>query len=166
MQALRWLMPRTGSAPVLRAAAPLSAVTVALVGWAATYGVLLAVVTVFGMAFGALEVAAKAQGSAVENGYGRPLMGLMHAGWPVGAGLGAWPRRRAPVQTSRMSRPWSARRPSRRRSRWRWVPPCFTAPGPRCLPHDWAACTGIGGYSPSSTCSVSSRSAAWFWKAR
>ena len=88
MQTLRWLMPRIGSAPVLRVAAPLSAVTVALVGWAATYGVLLAVVTVFGMAFGALEVAAKAQGSAVENGYGRPLMGLMHAGWPVGAGLG------------------------------------------------------------------------------
>ena len=88
MQTLRWLMPRTGSAPVLRAAAPLSAVTVALIGWAPTYSVLLAIITVFGMAFGAVEVAAKAQASAVEHGYGRPLMGLMHAGWPVGAGLG------------------------------------------------------------------------------
>lgn len=37
------------------------------------------------MAFGAVDVAMNAQGSAVERAYGRPLMNGMHAGWCVGA---------------------------------------------------------------------------------
>ncbi|WP_345389299.1 hypothetical protein [Nonomuraea salmonea] len=39
----------------------------------------------FGMAFGVMDVAMNAQGSAVEQAYRRPLMNGMHAGWCVGA---------------------------------------------------------------------------------
>lgn len=44
----------------------------------------------FGMAFGAVDIAMNAQGSAVERAYDRPLMNGMHAGWcagAIGAGL-------------------------------------------------------------------------------
>jgi fucose permease len=88
MQALRFVMARVGSAPVLRAATPLCAVSVAMVASAPSYPLLLVEVGLFGVAFGAVDVAANAQGSIVERAYGRPLMNSMHAGWPVGAGLG------------------------------------------------------------------------------
>lgn len=88
MQALRWVMARTGSAAVLRVANPVYALALVLVAAAPTYGFLLAAVAGFGMGFGAVEVAAKAQGSATERAYGRPLVVGMHAGWPVGAGVG------------------------------------------------------------------------------
>jgi MFS family permease len=88
MQVLRYLMARAGSATVLRIAAPVNAVSLTLVASASTYGLLLAAVALFGVAFGAVEVAAKAQASEVERSYGRPVMGGMHAGWPIGAGVG------------------------------------------------------------------------------
>jgi MFS family permease len=88
MQVLRPVMSRVGSACVLRVAAPLYAVSVALVASAPTFGLAMLEVAMFGVAFGAVEVSAKAQGSAVERAYGRPLLGGMHAGWPVGAGVG------------------------------------------------------------------------------
>jgi fucose permease len=88
MQVLRYVMARAGSARVLRIAAPMYAVSLALVASASTYGLLLASMAAFGVTFGAVEVAAKVQGSEVERLYGRPVMGGMHAGWPVGAGLG------------------------------------------------------------------------------
>ncbi|MFD0470551.1 MFS transporter [Nonomuraea thailandensis] len=54
---------------------------------------LMVAVALFGMAFGTVDVAMNAQGSAVEQAYGRPLMNGMHAGWCVGAisagGLGS-----------------------------------------------------------------------------
>ncbi|GIF69917.1 putative transporter y4wD [Asanoa ishikariensis] len=87
-QALRWVMARTGSAPVLRVAAPAYAMALALVACAPTYGTLLAAVTVFGMGLGAVDVAANSQGSATERAYGRPIVAGIHAGWPVGAGAG------------------------------------------------------------------------------
>ncbi|HEV7713044.1 MAG TPA: MFS transporter [Asanoa sp.] len=87
-QALRWVMARTGSAPVLRVAAPAYALALALVACAPTYGMLLAAVTVFGMGLGAVDVAANSQGSAIERAYGRPLVAGIQAGWPVGAGAG------------------------------------------------------------------------------
>lgn len=87
-QALRFVMARIGSACVLRSAAPLYAVCVLLVGFAPSYELLLLEVGLFGVAFGAVEAAANAQGSAVERAYGRPLLNGMHAGWPVGAGIG------------------------------------------------------------------------------
>jgi MFS family permease len=88
MQALRFVMARVGSASVLRVAAPLYALSVVLVAFAPTYGLLLFEVAMFGMAFSAVEAAALAQGSTVEREYGRPLMNGMHAGWPIGAGVG------------------------------------------------------------------------------
>jgi predicted MFS family arabinose efflux permease len=88
MQALRWVMAHTGSAPVLRAAAPLYVLGLALVGGSQTYAMLLVAVGVFGMGFGAVEVAANAQGATVEREYGRAVVVSMHAGWPIGAAAG------------------------------------------------------------------------------
>jgi MFS family permease len=85
MQALRGVITRTGSRAVLRIAVPLTAGTAALVALAPTYGLLLAALTLFGMAFGVTDVAMNAQASVVERAYGRPLMSGMHAGWCVGA---------------------------------------------------------------------------------
>jgi hypothetical protein len=88
MQAMRYIVAHVGSADVLRVATPLGPASVALVACAPSYPLLLIEVGLFGAAFGAVEVAATAQGSAVERAYGRSLMNAMHAGWPVGAGIG------------------------------------------------------------------------------
>ncbi|MEU9834358.1 MFS transporter [Streptosporangium sp. NPDC048047] len=85
MQSMRRVMTRFGSRSVLRVGAPLCAATLALLAFAPTYPLLLVTAGLFGMAFGAVDVAMNAQGSAVERTYGRPLMNGMHAGWCVGA---------------------------------------------------------------------------------
>ncbi|MEW9532657.1 MFS transporter [Microbispora sp. NPDC049125] len=85
MQLMRLVMARVGSRGVLRAAAPLSAASLGLVAVAPSFPVLLIAAMIFGMAFGALDVAMSAQGSTVERAYDRPLMSGMHAGWCVGA---------------------------------------------------------------------------------
>ncbi|GHH70709.1 MFS transporter [Streptosporangium violaceochromogenes] len=85
MQAMRGVMARFGSRSVLRVGAPLCAITLALLALAPTFPLLLAAAGLFGMAFGAVDVAMNAQGSTVERSYGRPLMNGMHAGWCVGA---------------------------------------------------------------------------------
>lgn len=85
MQGLRGVMGRLGSAPVLRVAAPLTAVSLALVGLAPDRPLLYVAVTLFGMAFGLTDIGMNAQGSAVERGYGRSVMNGMHAGWSAGA---------------------------------------------------------------------------------
>ncbi|MBB2913914.1 fucose permease [Streptosporangium becharense] len=85
MQSMRVVMTRFGSRSILRVAAPLTAVTLALLAAAPTFPLLLVASTLFGMAFGSVDVAMNAQGSAVERAYGRPLMSGMHAGWCVGA---------------------------------------------------------------------------------
>jgi predicted MFS family arabinose efflux permease len=84
MQGLRGVMTRLGSAAVLRVAAPLTAVSLALVGLAPTRPLLFAAVALFGMTFGLTDVGMNAQGSAVERSYERPIMNGMHAGWCVG----------------------------------------------------------------------------------
>ncbi|MFC7385489.1 MFS transporter [Sphaerisporangium rhizosphaerae] len=86
MQSMRGVMARVGSRAVLRAGAPLTAATLAGVAFAPSLPWLVAATALFGMAFGAVDVAMNAQGSAVEQAYGRPLMNGMHAGWCVGAG--------------------------------------------------------------------------------
>ncbi|MET8159862.1 MFS transporter [Sphaerisporangium sp. NPDC005289] len=86
MQSMRGVMARVGSRVVLRAGAPLTAATLAGVAFAPSLPWLVAATALFGMAFGAVDVAMNAQGSAVEQAYGRPLMNGMHAGWCVGAG--------------------------------------------------------------------------------
>ncbi|WP_440101672.1 MFS transporter [Streptosporangium sp. H16] len=85
MQSMRGVMTRFGSRSILRVAAPLTAITLALLAVAPSFPLALAASGLFGMAFGAVDVAMNAQGSVVERAYGRPLMNGMHAGWCVGA---------------------------------------------------------------------------------
>lgn len=85
MQLMRRVMARVGSRGVLRAGAPLCAASLLFVAFAPSFPVLVAAAAAFGMAFGAVDVAMNAQGSAVERAYGRSLMSGMHAGWCVGA---------------------------------------------------------------------------------
>ncbi|SDH77591.1 Fucose permease [Sinosporangium album] len=85
MQAMRGIMTRAGSRSVLRIAGPLCAAALVLLAFAPTFPLLLAAVALFGMAFGAVDIAMNAQGSTVERSYGRPVMNSMHAGWCVGA---------------------------------------------------------------------------------
>ncbi|MEU8359622.1 MFS transporter [Nonomuraea sp. NPDC048882] len=93
MQSMRRVMARVGSRAVLRAGGPLTALGLLGVALAPDLPLLLVAAALFGMAFGTVDVAMNAQGSAVEQAYGRPLMNGMHAGWCVGAigagGLGS-----------------------------------------------------------------------------
>ncbi|ACY99106.1 MULTISPECIES: MFS transporter [Thermomonospora] len=88
MQGLRGVIARLGSRTMLRVSLPLSAATAVLVALAPSYGLLLAALAAFGMAFGVTDVAMNAQASVVERAYRRPLMSGMHAGWCVGAMTG------------------------------------------------------------------------------
>ncbi|MEV0624205.1 MFS transporter [Nonomuraea sp. NPDC050404] len=85
MQSMRRVMARVGSRAALRAGGPLTALSLLGVALAPDLPLLLVAVALFGMAFGIVDVAMNAQGSAVEQAYGRPLMNGMHAGWCVGA---------------------------------------------------------------------------------
>ncbi|MEU8320175.1 MFS transporter [Nonomuraea sp. NPDC048881] len=85
MQSMRRIMARAGSRAVLRIGAPLTAVGLLAVAFAPNLPLLIVAATFFGMAFGTVDVAMNAQGSTVEQAYGRPLMNGMHAGWCVGA---------------------------------------------------------------------------------
>ncbi|GLX02442.1 MFS transporter [Microtetraspora sp. NBRC 16547] len=85
MQSMRGIMAKAGSGGVLRVAAPLCAATLLLVGLAPSFPLLVGAALLFGMTFGAVDVAMNAQGSTVERAYGRPLLSGMHAGWCVGA---------------------------------------------------------------------------------
>ncbi|WP_214409533.1 MFS transporter [Sphaerisporangium fuscum] len=87
MQSMRGVMARAGSRAVLRVGAPLCAVSLLGVAYAPSFPWLIAAAALFGMFFGAVDVAMNAQGSTVERAYGRPLMNGMHAGWCVGAML-------------------------------------------------------------------------------
>ncbi|MFI6450079.1 MFS transporter [Streptosporangium amethystogenes] len=90
MQSMRAVMARFGSRSILRVAAPLTATALALLAVAPSFPLAVAASGLFGMAFGAVDVAMNAQGSVVERAYGRPLMNGMHAGWcagAIGAGL-------------------------------------------------------------------------------
>ncbi|MBR7832722.1 MFS transporter [Actinospica durhamensis] len=82
------ILGRHGSRRVLRAALPATAVSLALVGLAPNYALLIAAGLVFGLCFGLVDVAMNTQASTVERRYGRPLMGRMHAGWSLGAVAG------------------------------------------------------------------------------
>lgn len=85
MQSMRRIMARVGSRAVLRVGGPLTALGLIAAAFAPNLPALLGAVVFFGMAFGTVDVAMNAQGSVVEQAYGRPLMNGMHAGWCVGA---------------------------------------------------------------------------------
>lgn len=82
------VIARHGSRSVLRTALPATAACLALVGLAPTFPLLIAAGLAFGLCFGLVDVAMNTQASTVERGYGRPLMGGMHAGWSLGAVTG------------------------------------------------------------------------------
>ncbi|MFG1704597.1 MFS transporter [Nonomuraea sp. M3C6] len=85
MQSMRRVMARAGSRAVLRIGGPLTALSLVALAFAPNLPLLLVAVAFFGMAFGTVDVAMNAQGSTVEQAYGRPLMIGMHAGWCAGA---------------------------------------------------------------------------------
>ncbi|MER7504152.1 MFS transporter [Nonomuraea pusilla] len=85
MQSMRRVMALVGSGTVLRYGGPATAAGLVAVAFAPDLPWLLAAAAFFGMAFGTVDVAMNAQGSTVEQAYGRPLMNGMHAGWCVGA---------------------------------------------------------------------------------
>ncbi|MBT2231109.1 MFS transporter [Nonomuraea sp. NEAU-A123] len=85
MQSMRRIMARAGSKTILRIGGPLTALGLVGVAFAPNLPLLLAASAFFGMAFGMVDIAMNAQGSAVERAYGRPLLNGMHAGWCVGA---------------------------------------------------------------------------------
>lgn len=85
MQSMRGIMSRAGSRTVLRVGGPATALSLLGMACAPNLPSLLVAVAVFGMAFGTVDIAMNAQGSTVEQAYGRPLMNGMHAGWCVGA---------------------------------------------------------------------------------
>jgi MFS family permease len=85
MQSMRRVMARAGSRAILRVGGPLTALGLLGVAFAPDLPLLMVAVAFFGMAFGMVDVAMNAQGSTVEQAYGRPLMNGMHAGWCVGA---------------------------------------------------------------------------------
>ncbi|SEM88609.1 MFS transporter [Nonomuraea pusilla] len=85
MQSMRRVMALVGSGTVLRFGGPATAAGLVAVAFAPDLPWLLAAAAFFGMAFGTVDVAMNAQGSTVEQAYGRPLMNGMHAGWCVGA---------------------------------------------------------------------------------
>jgi MFS family permease len=88
MQFTSRIVARLGIRNTLRLAGPASTITLAPIGLANTYPLLLIASAVFGMAFGILDIAMNTQAAALERAYERPLMNGMAAGWSLGAVLG------------------------------------------------------------------------------
>jgi HAD superfamily hydrolase (TIGR01509 family) len=88
-----WLGERIGSRFVTVAALAGGSASVALASFASGLGALAAALLGFGAAFGAINVAANAQGLALERLYGRQILSSFHAafsaGGLAGAGVGA-----------------------------------------------------------------------------
>jgi MFS family permease len=83
------LIARHGSRPVLRGAALLFAVSIALPPLAWNLPTLWLALTLFGAASGALDVSMNSHGVTVEHVYGRPILSSFHAAFSAGALLGA-----------------------------------------------------------------------------
>jgi predicted MFS family arabinose efflux permease len=83
------LIARHGSRPVLRGAALLFAISIALPPLAWNLPALWLALTLFGAAAGALDVAMNSHGVTVEHVYGRPILSSFHAAFSAGALLGA-----------------------------------------------------------------------------
>jgi MFS family permease len=84
-----WLLPRVGSAVIVRVTAVGYLGSGVVIGLADDVVALFAVLALWGAFQGALGVAMNTQGVAVERAYGRPIMSGLHAGWSIGALLGA-----------------------------------------------------------------------------
>jgi HAD superfamily hydrolase (TIGR01509 family) len=88
-----WVGERVGSRPVAIVALVAMTVSLFLASLAAGLGALAAALLIFGASFGALNVAANAQGLALERRYERSILSSFHAafsgGGLAGAGIGA-----------------------------------------------------------------------------
>jgi predicted MFS family arabinose efflux permease len=77
------------SAFILRCAIALGAVSLASLGLMWDLPSLAICLVIFGVALGAMDIAMNVQGTAVERGYGRPILSRLHAMYSVGILLGA-----------------------------------------------------------------------------
>jgi HAD superfamily hydrolase (TIGR01509 family) len=88
-----WLSGRTGSRDVTVVGLLVGAASLVFASLAGGLGALAAALFGFGAGFGTINVAANAQGLALERLYGRPILSSFHAafssGGLAGAGLGA-----------------------------------------------------------------------------
>ncbi|WP_156219036.1 MFS transporter [Actinomadura litoris] len=83
------LFQRIGSAPVLRAAQPAVALTIAVIGLTGDHDLpLYAAVALFGLFVGAVDASMNAQGVAVERRYGVSLITGCYAVWSLAGILG------------------------------------------------------------------------------
>lgn len=89
MQFSRYLIPRTGTAGLLRLCAPASAAMLWAVGLSTNAAQLGTVLLLFGLADGLLYVAMTTQGVEVERRSGRSRMNACHAAWSVGTLAGS-----------------------------------------------------------------------------
>lgn len=83
------VLDRRPSRAVVRAAVIAFPVAVAFPLLARTPVVFAALLLVYGLTNGTLDVAQNAHGAAIERASGRPIMSSLHAGWSVGGVAGA-----------------------------------------------------------------------------
>ncbi|AEI10923.1 MFS transporter [Cellulomonas gilvus] len=85
-----WISRRPGGSRVALAAGLLAiAGTLPLVALAPTFVLAVVAFALYGVALGMVDAGTNMQGVAVQRVYGRPLMSGFHAGWSVGAIIGA-----------------------------------------------------------------------------
>ncbi len=89
MPATGWLATRFGAAPVIRAGAMLACTAFVAVVLSPDRVVLSACLFVFGMGFGAVDVAMNAEAVRVEQRAERNILGSVHAMWSVGSCAGS-----------------------------------------------------------------------------
>lgn len=80
---------RAGSATVVRTSATAYIASIAAVGLAPSYAVMIAAAAFFGAAKGALDVSVNAQALSVEKHTGKPCMSFCQGCWSVGGLLGS-----------------------------------------------------------------------------
>lgn len=83
------LIPRAGSALVLRIAQPVVCASIVGIGAARTIPVLLAAAAIFGLSIGTVDATMNAQAVTTEARYGRSLLTGFHAVWSAAGILGA-----------------------------------------------------------------------------
>jgi len=89
MPASGWLIARFGSRSVTRVTSIAACLLLTIPTLAPGFLFLAAALLVYGLAYGAMDVAMNAQATEVERGYGRPLMSTFHGVWSAGGIAGA-----------------------------------------------------------------------------
>jgi hypothetical protein len=84
-----WLATRLCPRPVLRAGSAIACSAFVVAVLAPAYAVLAVSLFVFGIGYGAVDVAMNAEAVRVERAIGRPILGGVHAMWSVGSFAGS-----------------------------------------------------------------------------